>query len=163
MTTFPTKLRCFPSPVETTALVSERRCERVRGIDWVLRWAAAIAVLCVATVLLLNFAYRVAAEQALARAAAAGNREATLPHATSHTVEQAIRRELGGCFRLGSATGITLRFAGQPVKGVIAERIGDRFTVTLSAPVDAALPTWLSVLSPRSQRLMVATKTAKAG
>jgi hypothetical protein len=163
MTTFPTKLRCFPSPVETTELVSERRCEGVRGVVWVLRWAAAIAVLCAATVLLLNFAYRVAAEQALARAAAAGIREASLPRATNHTVEQTIRRELGGCFRLGSATGIALRSAGKPVKGFIGERIDERFTITLSVPADAALPNWLQAFSPWSNQMMVVTKTTNAG
>ena len=76
--------------------------EAVRGVGWVLRWAAAIAVFGVAGIVLLDFACRLGAEQALARAATAGLREASLPRATSRSVEQSIRGELGGVFRLGS-------------------------------------------------------------
>jgi hypothetical protein len=148
MISFPTKLRSFPPTDETAEVISELRCERVRGIGWVFSWAAAIVVLCAVTLILFSFAYRVAAEQALARAAAEGIREAKQPRATSQTVEQTIRRELGGCYQLGCTTQIAIRCGGRPVKGIIAGSLRDQLSVSLSAPATAAFPGWLRPFWP---------------
>ena len=58
--------------------VSERAIDElpVRGVGWVVRWAATLVVLCVSAAILTAFAYQLIAEQALVRAATAGLREA---------------------------------------------------------------------------------------
>src|SRR5438477_7455447 len=117
MVTFPTTLRRFAGPDETAELVPALREERVRGVGWVLKWAVAFAVLGTTIIILLNFGYRLAAERALDRAAAAGIRAAALPRATSQTIEQSIHRELVDCFPLDRAAQITIRCGGKPAKG----------------------------------------------
>jgi hypothetical protein len=165
MDTSQAQLRCFPltgdydGERDAAKLVDKN----VRGIGWVLRWAAAILVLGITGIVLLDFAYRISAEQALVRAAAAGIREAAMPRATSHTIEQSIRRELGGCYLLGGKTSVALQSAGRPVKGSIAGKTGGGFTITLSAPVDAALPSWLQALWPWNGHAVITTHAAQAG
>jgi hypothetical protein len=165
MSVLPTRLRYFPAEdrerVEACETIA--RGEVVRGVGWVLKWAAAVAVLCVAAIILLNFAYRLAAEQSMIRAARAGIREASLPRATNRTVEQSIRRELVGCYRLGSDTDIALRTAGRPIKGIAANKSDGVFSVTLSASVNAALPNWLQALSPWHAQIVISAHTNQAG
>src|SRR3972149_1143722 len=86
------------------------RCQPVpvRGVGWVLRWAAALTVLAASAAILLAFAYQLAAERALAGAAAAGLREASLPRATSGSVEAVVRRQLAGRFDVHRATTVEL-------------------------------------------------------
>ena len=103
----------------------------VRGVGWVLRWAAVAVVLAVSAMVLTGFAYQLAAEQALARAAQAGLREAALPRATNASVEAAVRRRLADGFGLERATQVTLA------------RAGERLAIRLSVPTVAALPRWL--------------------
>ncbi|HEY4234508.1 MAG TPA: hypothetical protein VGM76_13830, partial [Lacipirellulaceae bacterium] len=61
--------------VEGRVVKFERPGSHSRGVGWVLKWVSAIAVLCATTIMLLDFACRLAAEQAVVRAAAAGLRE----------------------------------------------------------------------------------------
>ncbi len=119
----------------------------MRGVGWVLRWAATLAVLAVSAVILLTFAYQLAAERTLARAAAAGLREATLPRANSRSVETVVRHHLVGCFDLHRATTIELQQNGSPVKGVVRPQSGDQLSLTLSVSPAASLPRWLSISS----------------
>jgi hypothetical protein len=169
MATFQTKLRCFPGPesilaeYDAAGCDAEPRGESVRGIGWVLKWAAAIAVLGATIIILLNFGYRLAAERTLARSAAAGIRAAALPRATSQTVEQSIRRELTGCFQLDRATQITIRCGGKPAKGIIATRSQARLTVIISAPMAAALPGWLGAITPLGDRLITIRSEKASG
>ena len=89
----------------------------------------------IGSLILVAFAYQLAAERALARAAAAGLREAALPRATEQTVEAAIRRRLADYRALDRATRVSLAKAG------------DRLSVGLAVPVAAILPRWLPAVS----------------
>jgi hypothetical protein len=106
---------------------------RVRGVGWVLEQAALIAVLVMTATALTAFAYELAAERALARAAAAGLREAALPRATTESVEATVRRRLAGGLALDRAARVRLA------------RAGDRLAINLSVPTAAVLPRWLPV------------------
>ncbi len=130
----------------------------VRGVGWVLAWAAALAVLGVSLVILAAFAYQLSAEQALARAATAGLREATLPRATSRSVAAVVQHQLANHFALQRATTIRLERNGSPVKGAIRPQIGDQFSVALSAPARAALPGWLGVFLPWQEHAAISTR-----
>jgi hypothetical protein len=164
MVTSEVKLRSYPSTSECgREEAAESDDDNVRGVGWVLRWAAAIGVLTATAVLLLDFGYRLAAEQAMYRAATAGIREAAMPRATRHTIEQSIRRDLSGHFRLGSETSIALGSGGKTAKGVVAGRASDLLSVSLSAPADAALPSWLQALSPWSGHAVVVSHVGPAG
>jgi hypothetical protein len=118
----------------------------VRGARWVLQWAAALAVLSYAAAILSAFAFQLAAEKSLFRAAAAGLREATCERATDRTVAQSIRRRLVESGIWGPHVTIALRQNGVPVSGVIRAADGDRLSVTLSVPTIAVLPGWLSAV-----------------
>ena len=115
----------------------------VRGVGWVLRQGATLAVLAVAAMVLLEFGYRLAAERALSRAAVAGLAEAALPRATNRTVEATIRSQLAGQYDLSRDTAITFQHNGWLVRGPIRPQANDRLSITLAAPVDAVLPRWL--------------------
>jgi hypothetical protein len=130
----------------------------VRGVGWVLRWAATLAVLAVSAVILLTFVYQLAGERTLARAASAGLREAALPRATSRSVETVVRHHLAGRFDLHRATTIELQQNGSPVKGVVRPQSGDQLLLTLAAPARAALPAWLRALVPWQAHAAIATQ-----
>jgi hypothetical protein len=128
--------------------------EAVRGVGWVMRWAAAIAMLGVAGIVLLDFAYRVAGEQALVRAAKAGVRETAMPRATSRSVEQSICRALGelppGCRSLR----IVMTSGGKPWRGGRTADSAAAIVITLSLPVAEVIPDWLRVISPATGGVM---------
>jgi len=105
----------------------------VRGIGWVLGWAAVLAVLTVSAAILTAFAYQFAAERALARAATAGFREATLPRATNRSIEAATRRRLADSFAVDRAVSMSVAKAG------------DRISLALAVPLDHVLPRWLPI------------------
>lgn len=130
----------------------------VRGVGWVLGWATVLAVLAVSAVILVTFAYQLAAERTLARAAAAGLREATLPRATSRSVEAVVRHHLVGRFDLHRATTIELQLNGSPVKGVVRPQSGDQLSLTLVAPARTALPQWLRALVPWQASAAITTQ-----
>jgi len=119
----------------------------VRGVGWVLRWATTLAVLCVSATILTAFAYQLAAEQALVRAATAGLREAACERATSRTVDAVVRQQLASHFDVSGATTVFLERNGSPVMGFVAPRSGDQLSISLSVPVEAALPRLVGVLS----------------
>lgn len=100
-----------------------------------LRWAATLMVLAVSAVILIVFGYQLAAERALARAAAAGLREAALPRATNQSVEAVVRRSLAGTMALDRATRVSLANAG------------GRRSIGLAVPLGAVLPRWLFVIA----------------
>ena len=110
----------------------------VRGVGWVLRWAATLMVLAAAAVILVVFGYQLAAERALARAATAGLREAALPRATNDSVEAVVRRRLAGTLALDRATRIDLTNAG------------GRRSIGLAVPMDVVLPRWLSLVAGKN-------------
>ncbi|MCI0333128.1 MAG: hypothetical protein L0228_07890 [Planctomycetes bacterium] len=114
-----------------------------RGVQWVLTWAAACAVLFVASCVLIQFSYCVAAEQALARAARAGVLEATLPRATQQSVAETIERRLADVSIPTGSVQITMLQNDAPLRGVFRAAGDDRLSVILSVPADAVLPVWL--------------------
>jgi hypothetical protein len=133
----------------------------MRGIGWVLKWAAAICVLVASGAILLSFAYRLAAERVLNEAATVGLRAAALPRATNRTVEQSIKRELARC--TGSdGVRVSLQSAGKPVKGAIDHQASRPLSVTLSAPLAVSMPSWLSALSPWNQDTLLVAKVDEA-
>jgi hypothetical protein len=118
-----------------------------RGTGWVLKWFAALAVFFYSTTVLLEFAYCVAAEQLLLRAARAGVLEATLPRATVRSVEQSVWRRLEG--RVGSRGEVRLMLLdnGVPVGKKLRPQGGDRLSLSLAMPPRAMMPGWLRTLS----------------
>jgi hypothetical protein len=112
-------------------------------VAWVLQWSAAIAILCLSTGVLLEFAYCLAAEHTLARAARAGALEATLPRATHISVAESIERRLVNHPRLAASLQIAMTQNGVPLRGRFIPRPGDRISITLSAPTRQLLPSWL--------------------
>lgn len=117
-----------------------------RGVAWVLRWAAASGVLFFSTAVLAEYAFCLAAELTLVRAARAGALEATLPRATQRSVAETVGRRLKS---LPLATGrwrLAIRQNDQPILGPLTLRPGDRLTVSITIPRRGALPRWLSSL-----------------
>jgi hypothetical protein len=134
----------FPAlAAESTRIVAESS-QPVRGVRWVLAWAAALAVLGWAAAILFAFAYQLAAEQSLTRAATAGLREATCERATRRTVEQTIRRRLTEHGYPDHYVSVALERNGAPVRGVVRPAAGDRLSVSLAVPIVDVLPGWLS-------------------
>ena len=135
----------------------------VRGVGWVLRWAAVVAVLGASAAILAGFAYQLAAERLLQRAAAAGMREAVLPRATSHSVEAAVRCQLASHRGLERATSIALERNGWHVSGVVRPQHGDRISVALSTPAVASLPDWLQRVFSWQQNAIITTRAEGPG
>ena len=137
----------------------------VRGVRWVLTWAAAMAVLGAAVAILLALAYQLAAEQNLAHAAAAGLREAACDRATRHSVEQTVRRRLVEHGLPARQVLIALQHNGAPVPGVIRHTAGDRLSVSLSIPAESVLPNWLNAVGlwGRSRTITASAGYAMAG
>jgi hypothetical protein len=133
----------------------------VRGVGWVLRWAAALAVLGVSAAVLLAFAYQLAAERAMSRAAAAGIREAALPRATSRSVDAAVRRQLANHLDLDRATEIAVERNGWLVRGAVRPRTCGRVAVTLSAPAAAALPVGVRSVLPWQQHAAITIRAER--
>ncbi|MGE3641065.1 MAG: hypothetical protein AB7G28_21095 [Pirellulales bacterium] len=119
----------------------------LRGIGWVLRWAAAMAVFGFTLLVLAAFAFQLSAEQALRTAARAGLREAGLPRSTRESVAAVIRQHLAARPRLMRATQLQLHVNGSPVVGPVAHDTDKRLSLSLSAPASLAVPRWLSLFS----------------
>jgi hypothetical protein len=133
----------------------------VRGVGWVLRLAATLAVLGVSATILAAFACQLAAEQALVPAATAGLREAALPRATSRTVDAVVRQRLASHFALSRATTVILERNGSPVRGVVGPRAGDQLSISLSVRVDAVLPRLVGALLPWQQHGAIALRVER--
>jgi hypothetical protein len=114
-----------------------------RGVRWVLIWAAAITVLFVAASVLIEFAYCLAAEHALIRAARAGAVEASLPRATYDSILQSIERGLARYSLPASGLRLSVEQNGRPIGSHFVARAGDQFSVAVSIPTSAAAPPWL--------------------
>jgi hypothetical protein len=131
----------FDARVESHSL-SEHGVSRY-GALWVLKWAAALGIIVLATNVLLQFAYGLAAERTLLNAARAGALEATLPRATYESIEAVVRRRLAGRSLSIADVRIAIQHNGFPLPRVFRLLGDDRVSVTLSVPANAALPGWL--------------------
>jgi len=138
-------LRCFEIEGTLAPRVSPHVVPR-RGIRWVLKWFAAIAVLCFAVSTLLEFAYVMAAEHTLARAARAGALEATLPRASLPSIREAVERRLTAYPSLAAQLRLTVENNRRPVRRAFRAREDDLLSVTLAAPTHAMIPGWLRTL-----------------
>jgi hypothetical protein len=118
-----------------------------RGVGWVLRWSTALVALCYSTIVLTEFAYCLAAEQILARAARAGVLEATLPRASVRSVEQSVWRRLEGREVTQGEVKISLLQNGVVVSKKLRPRGGDEFSIRLVMPAQAMMPGWLRTLT----------------
>jgi hypothetical protein len=114
-----------------------------RGILWVLRWAAAILVLSFSCGVLAEFAFCLAAEHTVARAARAGALEATLPRATTSSIRESVARRLTGYPTAVAKTRLVIYQNGRPLLGRLIARPGDRISVHVSLSSAAVLPSWL--------------------
>jgi hypothetical protein len=119
----------------------------VRGVGWVLRWAAAAAVIAFTLALSAAFALQLSAEATLRRAAAAGLREAALPRATSESVVSVVRRQLAARPKLMRGVQLQLTSAGVPIRGVISSGDTSQLSLTLTVPASAALPRSLALFT----------------
>lgn len=129
------------------AFCEPRKYVPIRGVGWVLRWAAASAVLWFSGCVLIEFAYLLAAEHTLLRAARAGALEATLPRATFQSVGETVKRRLANCAAWDQQLTLSLQRNGAAVGGTIRVAGGDRMGVTLALPFRAFLPNWLIAVS----------------
>ena len=118
-----------------------------RGILWVVKWSAAFSVLFVTSVTLIQFAYCVAAEQTLSRAARDGVLEATLPRATHQSIADTVERRLTRDSIPTGSLRIAMQQNGVPVGRVYRPAEGDNLSITVSLPADAALPAWLQAIN----------------
>lgn len=122
-----------------------------RNTLWLLKWTAATAVLFAAAIILLEFTHLFAAEHTLTLAARAGATEATLPRATWQSVSAAIEHRLAPYPAAQGQLQLTILRNGQPVGSQLHATEGDHFSITLSVPAEATLPTWLKRIQPWQQ------------
>jgi hypothetical protein len=109
----------------------------------VLAWAGALAVITIATGVLTEFAYVLAAERTLSVAARAGAMEATLPRATYQSVTAAVDRRLIQYPLLAKQLHLSVLQNGAVVQSQLRQHEGDLFVITLSGPSCSAVPAWL--------------------
>jgi hypothetical protein len=121
-----------------------------RGVRWVLRWAAAFAMLWFAGCILAEFACSLAAEHTLARAARAGALEATLPRASFRSVGKTVKGRLANRAAWAEQITLSVEQNDATVGGAIRAVGGDRMTVTLAVPVRTVVPPWLSAINLRT-------------
>jgi hypothetical protein len=119
----------------------------VRNARWVLKQAACLASIVLSALVLAAFAYQVAAEQKLHRAAVAGMHEASLPGATSGSVEGVVRRRLA---HRGDALGtarLLLAINGAPIRGRIPHGFEESLSLSLIVAADEFMPRWIRCLA----------------
>jgi hypothetical protein len=134
----------------------------MRGVGWVLRWAAAVAVLCFAACFLAEFGYSLAVELTLARAARAGALEATLPQATYRSVADTVKRRLGERTSWAGQLKLAVQRNGTAVSSVMRAAAGDQMSVTLAVPVRAVLPRWLRAFSLRTSASRIEVRAVRS-
>jgi hypothetical protein len=125
-----------------------------RGIGWVLKWAAAAAILMIAASVLAQFAYVLAAEHKLNLAARAAVLEATLPHASTDTVKAVLKRRLANSAHADHLQ-LTILQNGKPNDQHIRQSDGDRFSVSVSMPKSDAVPRWTKLFCPTHDDLSI--------
>jgi len=135
-----------PTPDPATERFIEVPRDTRRGVCWVLAWAGAIAVLTIASGVLAEFAYVLAAERTLLIAARAGAMEATLPRATYQSITAAVDRRLSQYPLLAKQLHLSLLQNDALVQSQFRPHEGDRFAITLSGPSSSAVPDWLRTL-----------------
>ncbi|HVT27069.1 MAG TPA: hypothetical protein VHE81_03535 [Lacipirellulaceae bacterium] len=116
------------------------------GVQWVLQWAAALAVLAFAGSILVEFTYLLVAEHELSIAARAGALEATLPRATPRSVMLVVQNHLTRYPRLAKHLQLTVLQNGSPAARQFRHGDGDRISVRLSASSNDVLPDWLRIM-----------------
>jgi hypothetical protein len=122
----------------------------VRGVAWVLRWAAVVTVLSYSAIVLAAFSYHVSAEHALHQATKIGLREAALPWATSESVETVIRQQLSARHPGLRAASLQLTAGGRRLHGPLRFNEGERLAVSLSVATADFVPRWLTLLTGES-------------
>jgi hypothetical protein len=122
------------------------QCVPTRGVAWVLRWAAALAVLYFSGCVLAEFACCLAAEHTLARAARAGALEATLPRATCGSVRAVTRRRLTGYQHASGQLQLVIRQNSVPLRAKLELKPGDWMSVSIATTARAVTPLWLQTL-----------------
>jgi hypothetical protein len=115
----------------------------IRGVTWVLRWAAALVVLIFSCGVLTEFAYCLVAEHTVARASRAGALEAALPRATTKSIAQSVTQRLAGYPSASGKTRLIIRHNGKPILGRLKVQPGDRISVHVEVPSTAVLPRWI--------------------
>lgn len=128
-----------------------------RDVRWILKWAAALAVIAIAASQLTAFAFVWHGERQLELAARAGASESILPRATYATISAALERRLASYPQLRHYLQQTVLQNGRPVGPRFQAGEDDRISVTVSAPASAFLPGWLTHLPTwRSEVLITA-------
>jgi hypothetical protein len=117
-----------------------------RGVAWVLRWTAALAILYFSGCVLAEFAYCLAAERMLARAVRAGALEATLPRATTQSVAATAARRLASYNNVAGRCQLVILQNGAPLRAKLQPQPGDRLSVSIAVPVRTVMPNWLQTL-----------------
>jgi hypothetical protein len=144
----PTSLHPLASfVVDPSDIEAAPRIQPTRNIGWVVKWAAALAVLLYATTVLTEFAYSLMAEQLLVRAARAGVLEATLPRATPLSVEQSVWRRLPNSAVSEGRVKLALLQNGSLVGKRLELIGGDRLSLTVAMRPHALMPGWLRALT----------------
>ena len=92
---------------------------------------------------LAEFAYCLAAEHTVARAARAGALEATLPRATSKSIAESVTQRLAGYPQHQRTNAARDSAEWQAVLGRLNVQPGDRISVHVAVPGTAVLPRWL--------------------
>lgn len=139
-------LSYFDGPAERERQLSSP-VVRTRGVRWVLLWATALGMLVVASSILMQFAYCVAAERALGYAARAGAIEATLPRATHESITNVVRRRLEEHAIPTAQLNITVRRNDLPLPRMFRVLDDDRIAVSVAMPTESALPAWLRAVA----------------
>jgi hypothetical protein len=147
MPTEPTSARlfsCFDN--EDVSAGAKNHAAATRGVLWVLRWAAAMAVLFVSGCVLAEFAWCLAAEHTVTRAAQAGALEATLPSASSKSITESVTRRLARFPDAKGQTQLVIHRDGRPILGRLIVRPDERISVHVTVPSTAVLPRWLQAV-----------------
>lgn len=131
----------------------------VRGVGWVLRWAATFGVLALSSVMLTQFFYCLAAERALARAVQAGALEATLPRATGQTVVKTIDESLQRAGWRPARLQTQILVNSIPMRGALRLQADDRLAIRLRVPTNDALPNWLNAIWPTEAESFIEVHT----
>jgi hypothetical protein len=154
------QLSVYQCPLNGDESTTTRDAYR-RGISWVLRWAAAIAVLWFAGCVLVEFAYCLAAEHALTGAARAGALEATLPRANFQSVRQTVKRRLAIHAAWEERLTLSVHRNGTAIGGAIQAADGDRLAITLTVPIRAMVPQWLNAFSLRTSASQIEVRAER--
>jgi hypothetical protein len=117
-----------------------------RDARWILKWAAALAIVAIAATQLTAFCYLCETQHALNLAARAGASESILPRATYETICAAIARRLANYPQAETQLQVTVLQNGRPIGRRLRFDEEDCISVMISAPASAMTPSWLARL-----------------